>query len=635
MPTRGVESVNGRVLCSSLEDLADLFDSAPVGIHWAGPDGTILRANQAELDLLGYRREEYVGRNVAEFHADREAYEALLQRLRGGERLRGHDARLLCEDGSVRHVLLDAYARREGDRFVHVCCFTRDVTERKRAEEARSLLAAIIESSDDAIVSKTLDGVVTSWNAGAERLFGYAAAEAVGRPITLIIPHDLRDEEQMILERLRRGERIEHYDTVRRAKDGRLIDISLTISPVRDSTGQVVGASKVARDVSVRKRAEEALREADRRKDEFLAMLAHELRNPLAPISNAVRVLRAKGPPLPELQWARDVIDRQVQQMTRLVDDLLDVSRITRGKIMLRRERVELAAVVSSAVEASRPLVEKWGHELTVKLPPEPVHLEADPTRLAQVLSNLLNNAAKYTDQGGRIALTAAREGDALLIRVRDSGVGIPREMLPHVFEMFTQVDGSLERSQGGLGIGLTLVRSLVQMHGGTVTAHSDGPGKGSEFVVRLPLAGAARDRGPQAANGSPAAAPPRSRILVVDDNRDAADSLAMLLRLSGHEVHVAHDGLEAMGTAAVFRPDVVLLDIGLPKLNGYEAGRRIRRERGDGVVLIALTGWGQEEDRARSKEAGFDHHLTKPVNLDALQQLLAKCTPTEPERRT
>jgi CheY-like chemotaxis protein/two-component sensor histidine kinase len=338
-----------------------------------------------------------------------------------------------------------------------------------------------------------------------------------------------------------------------------------------------------------------------------------------------VQIFRAKGPPVPELQWARDVIDRQVQQMTRLVDDLLDVSRISRGKIELRKERVQLAAVVSSAVEASRPLIEKWDHELTVTLPPEPVYLEADPTRFAQVLLNLLNNAAKYTEQGGRIWLTAGQEGEHVVIRVRDTGIGIPREMLPRIFEMFTQVDRSLERSQSGLGIGLTLVQSLVEMHGGTVEAQSDGPGKGSEFVVRLSVAAEVRDRGGRGTpGGEKVAAPAKCRILVVDDNRDSADSLAMLLRIMGNDVHTAHDGLEAVGAAAVFQPDVVLLDIGLPKLNGYEAGRRIREQQGKGVVLIALTGWGQEEDRRRSKEAGFDHHLTKPVELDALQKLLA-----------
>jgi CheY-like chemotaxis protein len=288
------------------------------------------------------------------------------------------------------------------------------------------------------------------------------------------------------------------------------------------------------------------------------------------------------------------LIDRQAQQMTRLVDDLLDVSRITRGKIELRKQRVPLAAVLCSAVEASRPLVEKWGHELTVTVPPEPVYLEADPTRLAQVLLNLLNNAAKYTEQGGRIWLTAEQDGRQVVIRVKDTGVGIPAEMLPRIFEMFVQVDHSLERSQGGLGLGLTLVHRLVQMHGGSVEAYSDGPGRGSEFVVRLPVAGEVEGRGLRggAGDGEKPPAPVGCRILVVDDNRDAADSLGMLLRMLGNEVHTAHDGLEAVGAAAVFRPDVVLLDIGLPKLNGYEAARRIREQRGGGdMVLVALTG--------------------------------------------
>jgi len=375
-----------------------------------------------------------------------------------------------------------------------------------------------------------------------------------------------------------------------------------------------------------RQQAEAALQESDRRKDEFLAMLAHELRNPLAPIRNALQILRAKGPPDPELQWARNVIDRQVRQMTRLVDDLLDLSRISQGKIELRKERAQLATIVTGAVEASRPLIEKWGHELTVTLPSEPIYLQADQARLTQVVLNLLNNAAKYTDHGGRIWLSAARDGAQVVVRIRDSGIGIPAEMLSRIFEIFTQVDRSLERSQGGLGIGLTLVQRLVQLHGGTVEARSDGPGKGSEFIVRLPVV-AAEDEAkrlpkPSGPAGTVAPAPAR-RILIVDDNKDAADSLGILLGLLGHEVQTAYDGLEAVGAAAAFQPDAILLDIGLPKLNGYEAASRIREQQGDEVALIALTGWGQEADRRRSREAGFDQHLTKPVEFDALEKLL------------
>ena len=382
------------------------------------------------------------------------------------------------------------------------------------------------------------------------------------------------------------------------------------------------------------RRAEEALRqsqnllrEADRRKDEFLAILAHELRNPLAPIRNSLEVLRrADGNSLLR-EKARAMMERQLRQMVRLVDDLLDVSRITRNKLELRKERVELAAAVQSAVETSAPLFQESGHELSVSLPPEPVPLHADPTRLAQVLSNLLNNAAKYTEPGGRVWLTAERRGGEVVVSIRDTGIGIPAAMLPRIFEMFTQVDASLERTHGGLGIGLTLVRRLVELHGGTIQAASAGPGQGSEFTVRLPvLEEPPRDQAPQpaAARSAVAAAAARRRILVVDDNEDAAESLCLLLTLSGNDVHCAHDGLEAVELAVELRPDIVLLDVGLPKLNGYDAARRIREHLGDGVVLIAVTGWGQEEDKRQAREAGFDLHQVKPLDPTLLQELLA-----------
>jgi PAS domain S-box-containing protein len=540
---------------------------------------------------------------------------------------------LVARDGTER--LIDHRAapiRDDAGASVGTVLVLRDISGSAEGEEMRARLASIVESSDDAIISKTLDGVIRSWNSGAERLFGYSADEAIGQPITLIIPAERRSEEREILARLARGERIEHFETVRVSKEGRLIDISLTVSPLRDGGGRIIGASKVARDVTPRRRAEEALKEADQRKDEFLALLAHELRNPLAPIRNAVEILRAKGPPAPELRWAREVIDRQLEQMTRLVDDLLDVSRITRGKVELRKERIELSMVVGDAIEASRPLIEKWGHELTVTLPPEPVFLDADRTRIGQVLLNLLNNAAKYTDQGGHIWLTGERAGHQVVVRVRDTGVGIAPDMLPGIFEMFRQVDRSLERSRGGLGLGLTLARRLVELHGGTLVAHSPGADQGSEFVVQLPSA-AEMVGAPRPGGDGTEAAPPPCRILVVDDSQDASESLAMLLRIAGNEVRTAQDGLEAVGAAVAFRPDVVLMDIGLPKLNGYAAARRIRElPSSRAMVLIALTGWGQEEDRRRSREAGFDHHMTKPVEFAALRQLLLEVNRGSPE---
>ncbi len=368
------------------------------------------------------------------------------------------------------------------------------------------------------------------------------------------------------------------------------------------------------------------IQEADRRKNEFLSMLAHELRNPLAPIRNAVQIMGQQGfRNQADLQWALDMISRNVQQMVRLVDDLLDVSRITRGKIRLQREPIVMAAVVAQAVEISQPLITARRHQLTVSVPEEPVWVNGDSIRLAQVLANLLNNAAKYTDEGGQIWLTLAREGEEAVIRVRDTGVGIPPDMLASIFDLFTQVDRSLDRSQGGLGIGLTLVHRLIEMHGGRVAAVSAGPNQGSEFVVRLPVL----SRQPTmraSTNGGPEAAAAARRILIVDDNVDGAESLCLMLQLAGHVVRTVHDGTAALEVAPAFRPDVVLLDIGLPGMNGYEVARRLREQPElAGTLLVALTGYGQEEDRQRCREAGFQHHLVKPVDPPVLMRLLAR----------
>ncbi len=377
--------------------------------------------------------------------------------------------------------------------------------------------------------------------------------------------------------------------------------------------------------VELQRQMRDALAESDRRKDEFLATLAHELRNPLAPVRNAIHILKARMPPAPELQWARDVIDRQVTQMTRLIDDLMDVARITRGTFELRREPVALDEVIRVAVETSRPIIDASGHQLVVSLPAEPINLDADLIRLAQVFSNLLNNAAKYTGPGGRIAVTAEREGDSVLVGVQDSGVGISSDMLAKVFEPFTQLDNSLERTRGGLGIGLALARRLVEMHGGGVEAQSAGPGYGSRFVVRLPVSihrNVTRSVAQESSNPAPALG--RHRILVADDNYDSATSLGILLNDAGYDVRTAGDGVQALETAAQFRPDIALLDIGMPKLNGYDVARQIREQPwGDQVLLIALTGWGGADHRQQTAQAGFDHHLTKPVDPAALTRLL------------
>lgn len=504
--------------------------------------------------------------------------------------------------------------------------------DRPRSIPALHLLAAIVESSDDAIISKNRDGIIQTWNAAAERMFGIAAADAVGRHISIIIPHDRLAEEQAIMSKLLAGQRIEHFETVRRRADGSSISVSLTISPIKDDTGRIVAASKIARDISVRLEAVARERElltelehANRRKDEFLATLSHELRTPLAAIRNAEAVLNAA---LGEPDLARPALatmNRQIAQMTRLLDDLLDVSRITHDSLQLRQSRVDLAAVLGHAVDTVRPIFDQSGLRLSVELPDKPVYVLADSARLAQVFGNLLTNAAKYTPDGGRVVVAAERDGDDVTVSVTDTGIGIPPEMLGRVFELFTQVEGPYEREQGGLGIGLSLVKRLVEMHGGSVTAHSAGRGTGSRFVVRLPvLPGEAVTPQPSQSVGGGVSAVSR-RILVVDDEPDSALTLAMLLQLRGHHADVAHDGAEALRQADAVEPDVVLLDIGLPGMDGYEVCRRLReRPRGRSMFIVALTGWGQEEDRRRTREAGFDLHLVKPVDPEELLRVLA-----------
>jgi PAS domain S-box-containing protein len=413
------------------------------------------------------------------------------------------------------------------------------------------------------------------------------------------------------------------------ASDGTYRNMLSRAIPVLERDGRVREWVGTMIDITEQKRAVQEMQLANQRKDEFLAMLAHELRNPLAPIRNAVELLRLKGPSDPQFQAQREVIHRQLQQLTRLVDDLLDVSRITQGKITLRKEKVELVNILARAVETSRPLIEARHQQFTVTMPPDSLRVEGDGTRLAQVVSNLLNNAAKYTEKGGHIWLNAGLEGEQIVIRVKDTGVGIPTEVLPRVFDLFTQADRSLDRSEGGLGIGLTLVRSLIEMHGGRVEAFSAGPGHGSEFIIHLPalpveLRTSAKSTRSIDMNTSSAPL----RILVVDDNQDSAETLALLLTFSGHDVRVAHEGDTALETAGAFLPQVIILDIGLPRMDGYEVARRLRmRPQSKNCFLIALTGYGQDEDRQRSKEAGFDHHMVKPVDPVELQSLIQDVT--------
>ncbi|MBK5297546.1 MAG: PAS domain-containing protein [Vicinamibacteria bacterium] len=526
-----------------------------------------------------------------------------------------------------------------------------DIDALKRSEHAstaaRDYAENVVETVRQPLLVLNRQLRVESANRAFYRIFRVAPAETVGRFI-----YDLGNREweipelRVLLEAiLPKNTVVEDFQVEHRFKQLGHRTMLLNARRVHEPVGTTERILLAFDDITERKQAEDASAEADRRKNEFLAMLAHELRNPLAPIRNALEIIRrAKGnesmtspmtaTPTHEpatrrldaghpVDSAVDMLERQVGQMVRLVDDLLDANRISRGKLELRRDRVELSSVVYHAVEGARPLCESLGQKLTVTLPPDAVYLNADPTRLAQIVGNLLNNASKFTDRGGRIWLTVERGTPDVVIRVRDTGIGIASDQLPRIFDMFMQVDTSIERSVTGLGIGLTLVRTLVQMHGGTIDVSSGGVGLGSEFVVHLPLMVGTPAPPPEPATTVPAATG-ALRILVVDDNRDSVESLAMLLQFSGHETHMAHDGVEAVEAAARLRPDVILLDIGLPGLNGYEAARRIREEQKEGgPVLVALTGWGQEEDRRRSEEAGFDAHLVKPVDFAALGTLL------------
>jgi PAS domain S-box-containing protein len=612
----------------SERELSDFFENANVGLHWVGPDGSILRVNQTELDLLGYAREEYIGHHISEFHADGDVIEDILGRLAEGKTLQEWPARLRGKDGSVKHVRISSNVLWVDGAFIHTRCFTRDVTEQKRAEalllESEALFRTLGEAVPDFLWMTDAQGRPIYENPAWRQYVGMTHEELLERGWEAFHHPEDRPLLRKLLAQARAGGEALQFEVRARRHDGEYRWFAGRSVPLKDDAGRVIKWVGTMTDIHDLKHAEEALLSADRRKDEFLATLAHELRNPLAPIRNSLEILkRAEGDP-GSTQEARRTMERQLSHMERLIDDLLDISRITRNRLELRMQTVELASVVHHALEACRPLAEAFGHEVAVSLPPDPIYLNGDPVRLAQVFGNLLSNSCKYTDPGGRIWLSAAREGSEVVVSVKDDGIGIPPDMLPHVFEMFTQVDRTLERSRGGLGIGLTLVKELVERHDGSVEPSSAGPGQGSEFVVRLPIL---LERPEAGIPPPPPSRPPALslRILVVDDNQDSAESLALLLRLTGHETELAYDGLAAVEAAERFQPDVVLLDIGLPKLNGFDACRRIREQPwGKRMVVVALTGWGQDEDRRKSKDAGFDSHLVKPVDHAALIELLA-----------
>jgi PAS domain S-box-containing protein len=791
----------GELLRVTLQSIGD-------GVVTTDPAGRVTLLNPVAETLTGWTSADAAGRPLAEvFNIINERTRRRVENpcdkvLKTGKVVGLANHTVLIDRNGVERPIDDSAAPilNDRDEIIGVVLVFHDATQSRETFAVLQTVAAIVEHSDDAVIGKDNDGVITSWNAAAERLYHYTATEAIGKHISLIVPEEHRSEVEQVMQRMRRGERIEHWDTVRRRKDGTLVDVSLRISPIKNAYGEVVGFSKVAREITERKRAEAALqfvaatsaslaalvdkesalqqsaqsmtpffadfcvihtlsadgrieqqacassrseharqleqflekypvdwsmrtgpveamktgrtvfmptvadevfqeaarnddhldamrkmglksvicvplkvrakilgaisfamassgrryepqdvavaedlarrvavaidnaellasvKAADRQKDEFLAMLAHELRNPLAAISYAVAAARLNdGEPNANMM---DLIDRQVTNLARLIDDLLDMSRISRDKIQLRRETIDLATLVRRAADAVRAMMEEKRHQLVVELPNEAMPIHVDPTRAEQIIVNLLANAAKYTTEGGRIELRAHCENGEGVIKVRDNGIGISREMLPYVFELFAQADRSLDRSQGGLGIGLTVVRKLTELHGGSVSAHSAGVGQGSEFTVRLPMCGVeavARTNGeaPKAASTSR-----KLRILVIEDNLDTAKVQELLLKKHGHEVTVAHDGPAGLEAAQAFRPQAVLVDIGLPLLNGYEVASRLREQGFSRELLVAVSGYGQLEDRERSRAAGFDHHLVKPVNHEDLLALLNDVEP-------
>jgi PAS domain S-box-containing protein len=659
-------------------DSGALVDLIPVMVAAFDRQHRFKFVNRAYAERFGLKPESFVGKPIAEVVGP-EAYELLKQHI---------DLVLTGQNVEFEVEIPD---ERGGSRFTH-CAFVperdaagevvgwlsalTDLTEWRRGEEhlreaynerteelteATEFLQALLESIEDGIVACNSVGELTLFNAATERFHGLPMdsipADRWAKRYDLyradgVTP--LRTEE-IPLYRALHGERVQNVEMMIVPRDGPARTVLASGQPFHDADGNLLGAVASMHDITARKQAEdalrtahqelerrvrertaeladanEALREADRLKDEFLAMLAHELRNPLAPIRNALHIMNEAGADREMLTKVRVMAERQVAHMARLLEDLLDMARIRQGRIELRREVIDVAEVVNRTADAVRPFAEERRHELAVSHPPRPLRVSADPTRLEQILTNLLNNACKYTDPGGHIRISAEAADGEVVVHVRDDGIGISPEMIGRVFDMFVQVERRLDRSQGGVGIGLTLVKKLVELHGGAIDARSSGVGQGTEFTVRLP---ALPDTAPlptrRKAESWHTMSLPDRRVLIVDDNEDAADSLAMLLKLAGQKVHAAYDGPSALKAADEFRPDLAFIDIGMPGMDGHEVARRLRQKfSAHQLVLVALTGWGQDDDRRRSQEAGFDHHLVKPIQPNILKHLLSDASP-------
>ena len=620
------------------------FDQGALFAAITDLDGTILETNRLAWEGSGYTREQIVGKQFWDGPWWTPSSSLVKQIKNGcaraavGEAFR-EELPYFVADGSERVMDLTILPiRDEVGRVLFLAPTGADITVRKRAEADREKFVTLIENSTDFIGICDLNGIPFFINRAGLDLVGLNRIEDARqkRIADFFFPED---QDKILNEFLPAVMHKGHGEIEIRFRNFKTSEahwMAYKVLMLTDSAGKPTAFATVSQDVTERKRMADDLRslasdlsQADRRKDEFLATLAHELRNPLAPLCNMMEVLKRSEGNGETLRRAHGTIERQLAQMVRLVDDLLDLNRITHDRLELRKADVELSSVIQSAVEASRPLIDSARHDLRVDLPKQPTYLNADPARLAQVFANLLNNSSKYTKPGGAIWLHARRQNGNVVVTIKDNGAGIPKDKLQNIFEMFTQVDRDSERSQGGLGIGLTLVKRLIEMHGGSVEARSGGTGLGSEFVVQLPILTGKSELSTPVKTAQHKQEPSQSHsILVVDDNRDSAESLAMLLRINGNTTHLAHDGFEALEAVEKHRPDVVLLDIGLPKLNGHDVCRHVREQPwGKDIVVIALTGWGQEEDRRRSQEAGFNGHLVKPVNYDELFKLLNSLT--------
>ena len=623
--------------------IVELADDAIISAEFSG---TITSWNRAAERIFGYTAAEAIGQPIRlivppELHGEDDD---VLRRVRDGQALNHYETVRLHRDGRRIDVsLVVSPTVTPGGAITGASIIARDVTARRQLERDALRLASIVDSSDDAIVSKDLDGIVTSWNAAAERMFGFTASEMTGQSIRRLIPDDRQQEEDTVLSRIRRGERVDHYETIRLRKDGTLVPVSLTVSPIRTPDGIVVGASKIARDISERERAEQErqrlltiARDASRLKDEFLATLSHELRTPLNAIVGYVRMMQSDLLTGEKRARAMDTVARNVTSLAQIVEDVLDVSRIISGKIRMDVQPVDLTPLIRNAVETARPAADAKSIRLVTIVDSRTAPVSGDPERLQQILWNVLSNAVKFTERGGEVQVRLERVNSHVEIVVSDTGIGIPAEFLPHVFDRFRQADAGISRARGGLGLGLAIARHLVELQGGRIFAASDGPGTGSTFRIELPLRSAQAStpveerehpQAPQAAHHIEVPQLHGISILAVDDDRDALALVREILETTGATVATAESGQQALDVLERMTPDVLLADLGMPLMSGFDLISRIRRsERSNTreIPAVALTAFARSEDRTKALRSGFQLHLAKPVDPGELMAAMA-----------